>query len=460
MDKLEGVTKGTIVLATVYGDVHDIGKNLVKTILSNNGYTVYDLGKQVPANTIIEKAVEYHADAIGLSALLVSTSKQMPLIVNELARRGLKFPVLIGGAAINRKFGRRILFLEGSDQPYEPGVFYCKDAFEGLSVMETLINPAQHATFVEQNRDEAYRELDKPVPVKRARHYDRVSEVPPAPDIPTPPFWGAKTIREMPLELVLKHLAKKELYRLSWGAGNTHGDEWIKLEKDYEARLDHMTRDALREHTLKPQAVYGFFPVNSEGNDLVIYDPEPFQEALVGAQRAAPLQKIEIARFHFPRQPFGEYLCISDYFLPASDPSGQVDTVALQIVTVSAAATEHFDKLQAADQYSEAYFFHGLAVQTAEATANYVNRIIVNRQLSIPEDRGKRYSWGYPACPDLSDHAVLLSLLPQAVDELGMTLSPSYQWIPEQSTAAIVVHHPDAKYYSIGVDRVQQIEEA
>ena len=280
MDKLEGVTKGTVVLATVYGDVHDIGKNLVKTILSNNGYTVHDLGKQVPANTIIEKAVEYEADAIGLSALLVSTSKQMPLIVNELARRGLKFPVLIGGAAINRKFGRRILFLEESEQPYEPGVFYCKDAFEGLDVMETLTNSEKHAPFVERIKEEAYIEQNKPVPVRRVRHYDRVSSIQPSPDIPTPPFWGVKTIREMPLEVVLKYLHKPELYRLSWGAGNTHGDEWVALQKEYDERLDRMTRAALREGTLKPQAVYGYFPTNSEGDDLVIYDPEPFQQAL------------------------------------------------------------------------------------------------------------------------------------------------------------------------------------
>ncbi len=463
MDKVEGVTKGTIVLATVYGDVHDIGKNLVKTILSNNGYTVYDLGKQVPANTIIEKAVEYNADAIGLSALLVSTSKQMPLIVNELARRNLKFPVLIGGAAINRKFGRRILFLEGSDLPYDPGVFYCKDAFEGLEVMDTLINLEKRAPLIERTRDEAYHELDKPVPVKRTRHYDRLSSVAPAPDIPTPPFWGAKVIREMPLEIVLQYLEKKELFRLSWGAGNTHGDEWVKLEAEFEARFDRMARAASREKTLLPQAVYGFFPVNRDGDDLVIYDPAPFQQALVdsgvGAHGGAP-EKVEIARFSFPRQPFGEYLCISDYFLSGDDASGQVDTMALQIVTAGRQASEHFDKLQGADNYSEAYFFHGLAVQTAEATANYVNRVVVNRSLGIPEKRGKRYSWGYPACPDLSDHAVLLSLLPQAASEIGMELSPSYQWIPEQSTAAIVVHHPDAKYYSVGVDRVQQIEEA
>ncbi|HVU10959.1 MAG TPA: methionine synthase [Phototrophicaceae bacterium] len=457
MDKVEGVTKGTVVLATVYGDVHDIGKNLVKTILSNNGYTVYDLGKQVPANTIIEKAVEYNADAIGLSALLVSTSKQMPLIVNELARRNLHYPVLIGGAAINRKFGRRILFLEGSEEPYDPGVFYCKDAFEGLEVMETLVNTNKRSPFLDRIKDEAYTELNKPVPVKRERHYGHTSEVAPAPDIPTPPFWGVKTINAIELELVLPYLEKKELYRLSWGAGNTHGDEWTKLEQDYDARLERMSRDARRDKTLKPQAVYGFFPANSDGDDLVIYDPAPFQQALDGKGAA---EKREIARFHFPRQPFGEYLCISDYFLPASNEGKLVDTVSFQIVTVGSAASEHFEKLQAADNYSDAYFFHGLAVQTAEATANYVNRIIVNRSLGIPERRGKRYSWGYPACPDLSDHAVLLSLLPQAKTELGMTLSPSFQWIPEQSTAAIVVHHPDAKYYSVGVDRVQQIEEA
>jgi 5-methyltetrahydrofolate--homocysteine methyltransferase len=439
--------------------VHDIGKNLVKTILSNNGYTVHDLGKQVPANTIIEKAVEYGADAIGLSALLVSTSKQMPLIVNELARRGLNFPVLIGGAAINRKFGRRILFLEESDAPYEPGVFYCKDAFEGLDVMDRLSDRARRETFVQTIRDEAYAELDKPQPVRRERQYERIVTVKPSPDLPKPPFWGAKTIRDMPLEVVLKYLHKPELYRLSWGARNTHGDEWARLEAEFEARLERMTRAALRDKTLRPQAVYGFFPVNSEGDDLIVYDPEPFQHVL-GANGGAngDVERREIARFAFPRQPFGEHLCISDYFAPLD--GGKTDTVALQVVTVGAAASEEFDRMQAAHEYSEAYFFHGLAVQAAEATANYVNRTVINAQLGIPGGRGKRYSWGYPACPDLTDHAIVLQLLPAAATELGLSLSAGYQWIPEQSTAAIVVHHPDAKYYSVGVDRVEQIEGA
>ncbi|RMF82557.1 MAG: methionine synthase [Chloroflexi bacterium] len=458
MDKIEGVSKGTVVLATVYGDVHDIGKNLVKTILSNNGYTVHDLGKQVPANTIIEAAVEHKADAIGLSALLVSTSKQMPLIVNELARRELSFPVLVGGAAINRKFGRRILFLDESNEPYAPGVFYCKDAFEGLETVDKLIDPDQRENFVNEIIDAAYDEVGKPKRIKRTRKQG-TRTVNDAPDIPTPPFWGTKTIRYMPLEIVLTHLHKPELFRLSWGAKNTHGDDWVKLEAEFEARLQRMTKQALRDKSLQPQAVYGYFPVNADGDDLIVWDWRAFNEngvaANVGARHASPLAENEIARFTFPRQPDGELLCLSDYFAPVG--SGRVDTVALQIVTVGHVATETFDALQAQDDYSEAYFFHGLAVQAAEATATYVHQHI-NKELGIAVNRGKRYSWGYPACPDLEDHELVFKLLPEATDELGITLTGSYQLVPEQSTAAIIVHHPDAKYYSVGnLDRVAQI---
>ncbi len=448
MDRVEGVSKGTVVLATVYGDVHDIGKNLVKTILSNNGYTVHDLGKQVPVNTIIEKAVEYQADAIGLSALLVSTSKQMPIVVNELARRGFSFPVLIGGAAINRQVGRRILFLEDTQEPYAPGVFYCKDAFEGLAVMDRLSAPEARTALIEQIHAEAYEELGKPAPIRRARSEGQRT-VQPAPDIPKPPFWGSKVIDQMPLDIVLRYLHKPELFRLSWGAGNAHGDAWTQIEAEYERRLDAMKRAVLRDRTLEPRAVYGFFPANSDGDALIIWDADVY---------ARSGERIEAARFLFPRQPFGEYLCISDYFAPAD--RDQVDTVALQVATVGAVASEHFDALQAAHEYSEAYFFHGLAVQAAEATANYVNRQVINRQLGIPQGRGKRYSWGYPACPDLEDHTIVLRLLPQAAAALGLSLTPAYQWVPEQTTAAIVVHHPDAKYYSVGsLDRTAQIME-
>jgi 5-methyltetrahydrofolate--homocysteine methyltransferase len=457
LEKKEGSTKGVVVLATVYGDVHDIGKNLVKTILSNNGYTVFDLGKQVPVNVIIEAAQQHNATAIGLSALLVSTSKQMPLVVNELARRGLNYPVLIGGAAINRRFGRRILFLENGGKPYDPGVFYCKDAFEGLDTMDRLIDPAQQETMLKQLVQDGYAEIDKKQAESTAPATHRVANLTPAPDIPTPPFYGARTISHMPLEMVLQHLHKPELFRLSWGAKNTHGAEWDVLQADFEARLDRMGRAALRDKSLLPQAAYGYFPTNSDGNDLIVYDPVPFEAARLANSAVAASERREIARFQFPRQEVGEFLCLSDYFRPVS--SGEIDTVAFQVVTVGEVATETFDKMQNANEYSEAYFFHGLAVQTAEATATYVHQHIA-RELGIPTARGKRYSWGYPACPDLADHELILKLLPEAATKIGMQLTSAFQWMPEQSTAAIVVHHPQAKYYNVGVSRTEQLTEA
>jgi len=446
MDKVEGSTKGVVVLATVYGDVHDIGKNLVKTILSNNGYTVHDIGKQVPANTIIEKAIEHNADAIGLSALLVSTSKQMPLIVNELGRRNLNIPVLVGGAAINRRFGQRILFLDETKEPYESGVFYCKDAFEGLAVMDTLIDDAKRKQFLDEVFTEAYTEMNRKPRRQRASRGEMGKTVKDAPVIPEPPFWGTRVIREMPLDVVLQHLHKPELYRLSWGAKNKQGEEWTKLEAEFEARLAKMTREAKANGSLQPQAVYGYFPVNSDGDELIVWDADTY---------AKTGEKVETARFSFPRQPDGDYLCISDYY--ASVESGKVDVMVLQTVTVGEVASEAFEKLQSADNYSEAYFFHGLAVQAAEATANYLTKL-VQSQLGLADGQGKRYSWGYPACPDLEDHATVIQLLPQVANELGMTLTESFQWIPEQSTAAIFAHHPDAKYYSVGnLDRSEVI---
>ncbi len=443
IERVEGTTKGTVVLATVYGDVHDIGKNLVKTILSNNGFTVHDLGKQVPANTIIDAAVERRADAIGLSALLVSTSRQMPLIVNELGRRGLDIPVLIGGAAINRKFGRRVLFLEDGGEPYPGGVFYCKDAFEGLAVMDQLTDPARKGDLQARIVSEGYEEAGKEARPTTASS-GRRSAVGPA-SVPAPPFWGPRTIRQMPLEIVFQHLHKPELFRLSWGAKNAHGAEWDKLQAEFEARLARMQKDALARRTLVPQAVYGYFPVNSDGDDLVVWD---------WARLVADGTRVEAGRFRFPRQTKGEFLCLSDYFAPAE--GDRPDVAALQVVTVGSPASAEFDRMQGADNYSEAYFFHGLAVQSAEATANFVHEH-VRRELGLAADQGKRYSWGYPACPDLADHQLVFRLLPAVTDELGMTLTPSFQLVPEQSTAAIVIHHPDAKYYSVEIDRVSEI---
>jgi len=448
LERKEGASKGVVVVATVYGDVHDIGKNLVRTILANNGYTVHDLGKQTPANKIIDAAVELKADAIGLSALLVSTSKQMPLIVNELARRGLDFPVLIGGAAINRAFGRRILLLEDGGEPYAPGVFYCKDAFEGLAVMDQLADPARRGALQERIVAEAQAELNKQrPPVHDRRKPGQKSTVGAAPDIPAPPFWGARAVLDIPYDSVFPYVHKPELFRLNWGAKNAQGAEWEELEAAFEARLARMKRAAIAEGTLNPQAVYGYFPAQSDGDAVVIYDPARYE---------ASGQLEEIARFAFPRQPFGDHLCLADYF--ASVGGDRVDVCPLQVVTVGGRATEKFDAMQAASEYTEAYFFHGLAVQSAEATANYMNRHI-NRELGIPVERGKRYSWGYPACPDLDDHTLVFALLP-AAEKLGMSLTPGFQLVPEQSTAAIVVHHPEARYYNVGVSRAEQLSGA
>lgn len=457
LEKVEGVTKGTVVIATVYGDVHDIGKNLVKTILANNGYTVIDLGKQVPAETIITKAVEANATAIGLSALLVSTSKQMPLIVNELHRRGHKIPVLVGGAAINRRFGRRILFAEDGNA-YEPGVFYCKDAFEGLETMGQLIDPNLKPALLDQMRKDANMEMGRASQTapRTTQHATR-SNIVPAP-IPLPAKLGQRIVKDMPLEMVLKHLNINELYRLSWGAKNTHGKEWDKMKKDFDARLAKMTKEALKDGWLKPQAVYGYFPCQADGDELIIYDPaslipNPALSAVEGSQSLIPNSQ-PLTRFSFPRQPYDDHLALSDYF--ASTESGQMDVVALQVVTVGLEATEKFEKMQAAHDYTEAYFAHGLAVQTAEATANYMHEHI-RRELGLTEEQGKRYSWGYPAIPDLEDHFKVFKLLPAVESELGMSLSTSGQLIPEQSTAAIIVHHAKAKYYSVGESRVEQL---
>lgn len=442
LEKVEGVSKGKVVLATVYGDVHDIGKNLTKTILVNNGYEVFDLGKQVPAETIISKAEEVGATAIGLSALLVSTSKQMPLIVNELQRRGLKYPVLVGGAAINRRFGWRILYTEGG-APYQPGVFYCQDAFEGLETMDKLIDEPKRSELIEDIFTKAAKELEresKPRPVARVTGRSAVG---PAAKIPTPPKWGVHVVKAMPLDLVFECLYKNELYRLSWGAKNKQGAEWEQISKEFDERLARMEKHAKQTGWLKPQAVYGYWPAQAQGDELLVYDP-----ASLGSAKPT-----ELTRFGFPRQPSGELLCLADYFAPVE--SGIMDVVIFQIVTVGQRATAEMEKLQAAGDYTEAYFMHGLGVQSAEATAEFLHRHI-KRELGLEPKQGKRYSWGYPAIPEVDDHAKVFALLP-AEKELGMQLTDGFQLMPEQSTAAIVLHHPEAKYYSVGESRVEQL---
>ena len=439
LDRKEGYTKGKVVLATVYGDVHDIGKSLVNTILSNNGYTVYDLGKQVPVNTIIEKAQEVGADAIGLSALLVSTSKQMPLCVQELDKRGIQVPVLIGGAAINRRFGRRALFVEG-ERAYESGVFYCKDAFEGLSTMDSLQDEDKRASFIAGHLDDArndkFLQTNTGKDVAKGTEDTRRSDVAQDHAIPTPPFWGVKVLRDIPLDEVFALLDLDELYRLQFGARGS-GAEYDRIVKEeLEPVRLRLQADAIKNGWLRPQAVYGYFPVQSTGNELIIYDPDKY---------AKTGETVEIERFKFPRMEGRERLCLADYY--RSVESGEVDVAMLQVVTVGTKADEKFAQLQGANEYTEAFFTHGLAVETAESVAEWMHRH-AKAELRIPPGRGKRYSWGYPACPDLDDHAVVFRLLP-AEKELGMGLSSAFQLMPEQSTAALITHHPQAKYYAV-----------
>jgi len=450
LEKKEGATKGKIVLATVFGDVHDIGKNLVHTILANNGYTVFDLGKQVPMNTILEKAVEVQADAIGLSALLVSTSKQMPVCVQEQDTRGLRFPVLVGGAAINRDFGRRISVLEGN-RYFEPGLFYAKDAFEGLQVMETLTgNSGERDKFIAT----AKREALAPRPAQptasstngaitySAVKSDRAT-------VPAPPFFGPRVVRDVDLRKLWSCFDLRSLYRLSWGAANTKGDAFEALVKEefeprlhrYEALAAPSCHPEPVEGLLEPRFVYGYFPAAGTGNDAILYDPnDPARE---------------IARFTFTRQIGGEHLSLADYLREPENGRG-VDVVALQIVTVGSRISERIAELHAAGEYSESYFLHGFSVQSAEALAEYAHRQI-RSELGLPDDRGKRYSWGYGACPELAQHEIAFRLL-DATNAIGVQLTQAFQIVPEQSTAAIVMHHPKAAYFNAAA--VRELEPA
>ncbi|HSJ06019.1 MAG TPA: homocysteine S-methyltransferase family protein, partial [Longimicrobiales bacterium] len=436
LEKKDGQTKGRVVLATVFGDVHDIGKSLVNTILTNNGYTVYDLGKQVPVNTIIEKAQEVGADAIGLSALLVSTSKQMPLCVQELHARGLRYPVLVGGAAINPSFVRSASFVDAEkSQLYPSGVFYCKDAFEGLSSMDALMDGGRRDAFVRQRLDDVVEATARRAELQARARASGPAASPSRPsrdvEIPAPPFLGAKHLARLPLAELFDFFDLNTLYRLHWGAKNAKGEEYERLvREEYEPRLRRLRNEALTGGWLTPGAVYGYYPVAADGDALVVYDP------------ADPATEVE--RFDFPRQADRDGLCLADYFAAGDD--GRRDVAAIQIVTVGDALLERSETMMREGDYTEGYYLHGFGVRLAEAGAEYVNRVI-KRELGLNGRRGLRYSWGYPACPDHSQHHIVFRLLPDARTRLGMDVTEAGALVPELSTAALVVHHPEAKYF-------------
>jgi 5-methyltetrahydrofolate--homocysteine methyltransferase len=420
--KQEGVSKGKLVLCTVYGDVHDIGKNLVKTIFANNGYTVYDLGKQVPMQKILEKIEEVKPDAVGLSALLVSTSKQMQYFVEHARQNGMAVPVLCGGAAINSNYINRIAKDGGI---YGPGVFYCKTAFDGLRAMNALVSKEQRAQFVGDWRQklekwtereaaaaESATELPhsgiKPVEPPVAPHLNRQVRLGPA---------------DLDLKEIWKHISKKSLFVLQWGMrgkGASEGSDPEKLFAEWTGRV-------IDECLFEPRAVYGYFRCHN---------------LTLGKNGAAGRLAVDFsdnrqAVFEFPRSSKEKHLCLADYF-------GQDDVAAFQAVTVGTKVTEVIDRWNKQDSYADAYYLHGLAVETAEAMAEWVNARI-RKELGIGDKRGLRYSWGYPSCPDVMQHHLVWQILEP--EKSGMTLTESGQIVPDQSTAAIVVHHPQAEYF-------------
>jgi 5-methyltetrahydrofolate--homocysteine methyltransferase len=408
--KEEGASKGKFVLGTVYGDVHDIGKNLVKTIFENNGYTVYDLGKQVPLQRFVEKINEVKPDAVGLSALLVSTSKQMQYFVEYAKQNNFSIPILCGGAAINSNYINRIA-KEGGMYPH--GVFYCKTMFDGLKTMDRLVS-ADRDQFIKEwkERIEKWEETKVDRPEVELAH----SGIKPV-EAPRPPILN-KPIRLEPsdidLEEVWKHLNKKSLFVLSWGLRGK-----VNAEAEGERLLKEWKKKVLDEKLFEPRAVYGYFVCHNAGNKLVV-------DHLGG--------KII---FDFPRSTQSKHLCITDYF-------GEDDIVAFQAVTVGDKAQQVIEKWNKEDKYTDAYYLHGLAVETAEALAELVN-LRIKKELGLDGKRGLRYSWGYPSCPDVLQHHLVWELLePQ---KSGMTLTEAGQIVPEQSTVAIVVHHPQAEYF-------------
>ena len=412
--KEEGTSKGILVLGTVYGDVHDIGKNLVKTIFENNGYTVYDLGKQVPLQKFVEKIKEVKPDAVGLSALLVSTSKQMQFFVEHARKTDVNIPVLCGGAAINSNYINRIAKQDGI---YEPGIFYCGTMFDGLKTMDKLVSEEKD-DFVSTWKEKISKWEESKVKQIASEDLPRSDVKPISP--PTPPKLN-EVIRlkseDIDLNEIWSHLNKKSLFKLSWGL---KGKSNVESIDDPDKLLEDWKNRVLNEELFEPEVVYGYFKCHNRDNKLVVDNPD-------GGELV----------FDFPRSSKSKHLCLTDYF-------GEDDIVAFQSVTVGKKVAEIIEKWDKEDKYTDAYYLHGLAVETAEAIAEWIN-LKIKTELGIKDKGGLRYSWGYPSCPDTSQHHLVWKLIHG--EDSGMELTESGQIIPEQSTAAIIVHHPDAEYF-------------
>ncbi len=431
--KQEGMSKGKLVLCTVYGDVHDIGKNLVKTILSNNGYEVFDLGKQVPIPTIVDKIKEIKADVVGLSALLVSTSKQMQYFADFARENKIDIPVICGGAAINSDYINRIA--KGDGNIYNSGIFYCKTAFDGLKIMNNIMSD-EKSQFIENWKKKIQTWNERKYEEKKNTNtvVDLSISVEPVKNKPIPPklnFPYRFLKKDIPLEEVWELLNKKSLFVLSWGL---RGKSASNLKIEFDNLLDEWKTKVIEENLFEPQAVYGYFKCRKVGqNNLLV--------KYIGKEK----EESELI-FEFPRSSLPKHLCLSDYFDSKND-----DIVAFQAVTMGNKVAEIVEKWNNENRYSDAYYLHGLAVETAEALADWIN-IRIKRDLKLAstgggKEGGLRYSWGYPSCPDVSQHFFVWKILDPNLS--GMALTESGQINPEYSTAAIVVHNPVAEYFTL-----------
>ncbi|HAE49339.1 methionine synthase [Tistrella sp.] len=458
MEKVEGEQKATIVLATVKGDVHDIGKNLVDIILTNNGYRVVNLGIKQPVASIVQAAREHKADAVGMSGLLVKSTVIMRENLEEMTREGLDVPVLLGGAALTRKYVE-----EDCVAAYGAGrVAYARDAFDGLSLMNAVVDGRFDAVLDEAKRKREARPSSIRGPKKRASSDEDIKAMLDRPvdfdevrlrrtelhggiEVPEPPFWGARVIEHVPLKSVVPYLNETMLFQFHWGykrAGRKPAEFEAYVKQELWPKLEALLKTCAKEKILDPQAAYGYWKAAGEGNDLVLFETDG---------------TTELARFRLPRQDREGGLCVADFVRDISDPVR--DVIGLQVVTVGQHASDVARDWFAADRYQDYLYLHGLGVEIAEAMAEYVHKRIRAELGYAAEDareidrmlkqgyRGSRYSFGYPACPNLADQRVLLELL--GADRIGIQMGDEDQLHPEQSTSAIVLLHPQAKYFSV-----------
>ena len=449
MEKKSGSQqKGTIILATVKGDVHDIGKNLVDIILSNNGYKVVNLGIKQAGDVIIRAAKEHSADAIGLSGLLVKSTLEMKYVIQDLQQQNLGYPVICGGAALTRKYVEDDLRRE-----YSNAVFYGEDAFAGLHVMEDLVaggtqregRLTEGKTVKEYAKATAVDEETGPVFAERS------PVVTDAPNIPTPPFWGVRVEKNYDLRTLFQYINDTALFKNQWQLKTAAQEDYARLvEEKYRPIKKKLEEEILAADLFEPKVVYGYFPAQSDGNDIIVYEPS--------VADAAQSRHAEILRFTFPRQREGRKLAIADFFAPRS--SGKMDVIGLSLVTIGPTASVETQRLFEAGEYTRYLYLHGLSVETAEALAEFHHKKMREelgiagedsphiRDLFHQKYRGSRYSFGYPACPHLEDQTKLFKLL-DPEKNIGVRLTSAFLLDPEQSTSAIVVHHPAAKYFVV-----------